>query len=145
MLLQGLTPELSRTVLRPRRRDNVPCGAVAVKRSRLERIVRQLTSELLAWLMVGPTWTDHATCEHPNGCCELLAQRSTAGGVQPLSGCTEKAADVLHEWRGRLVANLHVDKIYVWRCLTPELSRTAARNGGVVHVTMQPSREAVSA
>ena len=34
----------------------------------------------------------------------------------------------------------------VWLCgLTPELSRTAARNGGVVHVTMQPSREAVSA
>ena len=32
-----------------------------------------------------------------------------------------------------------------WRGLTPELSRTAARNGGVVHVTMQPSREAVSA
>jgi hypothetical protein len=31
------------------------------------------------------------------------------------------------------------------RALTPELSRTAARNGGVVHVTMQPSREAVSA
>ena len=29
--------------------------------------------------------------------------------------------------------------------LTPELSRTAARNGGVVHVTMQPSRGAVSA
>src|SRR6478672_8251741 len=29
--------------------------------------------------------------------------------------------------------------------LTPELSRTAARNGGVVQVTMQPSREAVSA
>ena len=35
--------------------------------------------------------------------------------------------------------NLH------WHDLTPELSRTAARNGGVVHVTMQPSREAVSA
>ena len=34
-----------------------------------------------------------------------------------------------------------------WWCkdLTPELSRAAARNGGVVHVTMQPSREAVSA
>ena len=32
-----------------------------------------------------------------------------------------------------------------WTGLTPELSRTAARNGGVVHVTMQPSREAVSA
>ena len=29
--------------------------------------------------------------------------------------------------------------------LTPELRRTAARNGEVVHVTMQPSREAVSA
>ena len=37
--LWHLTPELSRTVLRPRRRDNVPCGAVAAKRSRLERIV----------------------------------------------------------------------------------------------------------
>ena len=39
----------------------------------------------------------------------------------------------------------HVEKIFVWRRLTPELSRTAARNGGVVHVTMQPSREAVAA
>ena len=36
-------------------------------------------------------------------------------------------------------------KIYFFCALTPELSRTAARNGGVVHVTMQPSREAVSA
>ena len=36
-------------------------------------------------------------------------------------------------------------KIYFVCALTPELSRTAARNGGVVHVTMQPSREAVSA
>ena len=35
-------------------------------------------------------------------------------------------------------------RVAMW-CLTPELSRTAARNGGVVHVTMQPSREAVSA
>ena len=34
---------------------------------------------------------------------------------------------------------------YFHKGLTPELSRTAARNGGVVHVTMQPSREAVSA
>ena len=39
---------------------------------------------------------------------------------------------------GRSLQNL------IWH-LTPELSRTAARNGGVVHVTMQPSREAVSA
>ena len=38
-----------------------------------------------------------------------------------------------------------VSHVLVVRCLTPELSRTAARNGGVVHVTMQPSREAVSA
>ena len=36
-------------------------------------------------------------------------------------------------------------RAYVFCGLTPELSRTAARNGGVVHVTMQPSREAVSA
>jgi len=43
------------------------------------------------------------------------------------------------------VGDPHVEKIFVWRRLTPELSRTAARNGGVVHVTMQPSREAVSA
>ena len=35
--------------------------------------------------------------------------------------------------------------LFAKRGLTPELSRTAARNGGVVHVTMQPSREAVSA
>ena len=44
------------------------------------------------------------------------------------------------------------ERCFWWRirislhcALTPELSRTAARNGGVVHVTMQPSREAVSA
>jgi hypothetical protein len=36
-------------------------------------------------------------------------------------------------------------QVLVFCGLTPELSRTAARNGGVVHVTMQPSREAVSA
>jgi hypothetical protein len=42
------------------------------------------------------------------------------------------------------VAN-HDYEVLIWRRLTPELSRTAARNGGVVHVTMQPSREAVSA
>jgi len=39
---------------------------------------------------------------------------------------------------GRSLQNL------IWH-LTPELSRTAARNGRVVHATMQPSREAVSA
>jgi hypothetical protein len=39
------------------------------------------------------------------------------------------------------VAN-HDYEVLIWR---RELSRTAARNGGVVHVTMQPSREAVSA
>ena len=39
---------------------------------------------------------------------------------------------------GRSLQNL------IWH-LTPEFSRTAARNGRVVHATMQPSREAVSA
>ena len=37
-----LTPELSRSALRPRRCDNLPNNSAAVKRSRLERIVRQL-------------------------------------------------------------------------------------------------------
>ena len=58
-----LTPELSRAVLRPRRRDNVPCGAVAAKRSRLERFVRQLTSELLVWLTSGRQRIDQAKHE----------------------------------------------------------------------------------
>ncbi|GHC13263.1 hypothetical protein GCM10010080_30920 [Thermomonas carbonis] len=41
-----------------------------------------------------------------------------------------------HEmWRRSLVS---VIAIRLCR-LTPELSRTAARNGGVVHVTMQPT------
>ncbi len=45
---------------------------------------------------------------------------------------------------GDQVAMTHKKNCLI-RGLTPELSRTAARNGGVVHVTMQPSREAVSA
>ena len=43
------------------------------------------------------------------------------------------------------VLESHQTAIFHGCGLTPELSRTAARNGGVVHVTMQPSREAVSA
>jgi hypothetical protein len=66
-------------------------------------------------------------------------------GVQLLSSCTEYVADGHCELQPRSVGDPHVEKIFVWRRLTPELSRTAARNGGVVHVTMQPSREAVSA
>jgi hypothetical protein len=42
----SLTPELSRTVLRPRRCDNLPHNGVAAKRSRLERIVRPRTPRL---------------------------------------------------------------------------------------------------
>ena len=38
-----LTPELSRAVLWPRRRDNVPHGGAATNRSRLERIVSPQT------------------------------------------------------------------------------------------------------
>ena len=45
----------------------------------------------------------------------------------------------------RTVALRFTISLFAKRGLTPELSRTAARNGGVVHVTMQPSREAVSA
>ena len=65
--------------------------------------------------------------------------------MQLLSSCTEYVADWHYEMSCCLVGDPHVEKIFVWRRLTPELSRTAARNGGVVHVTMQPSREAVSA
>ena len=42
----GLTPELSRSALRPRRCDNVPNNSAAAKRSRLERIVRRRLLEL---------------------------------------------------------------------------------------------------
>ena len=59
--------------------------------------------------------------------------------------CTEHVADKNQELRWRVVGDPHVEMFFVWRRLTPELSRTAARHGGVVHVTMQPSREAVSA
>ena len=45
----------------------------------------------------------------------------------------------------RIAVDILIDTSYFPWALTPELSRTAARNGGVVHVTMQPSREAVSA
>ena len=42
-----LTPELSRSALRPRRCDNLPNNSAAAKRSRLERIVRPLASSQL--------------------------------------------------------------------------------------------------
>ena len=50
-----LTPELSRSALRPRRCDNLPNNSAAAKRSRLERIVRrdqisrQGTSAICRW------------------------------------------------------------------------------------------------
>ena len=72
-------------------------------------------------------------------------ESSSTDGVQLLSSCTEYVADKEFKLQWRSVGDPHVEKILVWRRLTPELSRTAARNGGVVHVTMQPSREAVSA
>ena len=46
LALAGLTPELSRTVLRPRQWFNLSAISAAAKRSRLERIVRrQLLAE----------------------------------------------------------------------------------------------------
>src|SRR5690606_22743439 len=42
LIQRRLTPELSRTALRPRRTHNLSAGAEAAKRSRLERIVRSL-------------------------------------------------------------------------------------------------------
>ena len=58
-------------------------------------------------------------------------------------GCKEEQEDDCRGKSVHLMGSLLVREF--WCGLTPELSRTAARNGGVVHVTMQPSREAVSA
>ena len=66
--------------------------------------------------------------------------------------CHESNRDCAEKSGEQVAMALHGGSLVFWVLrvhlvahLTPELSRTAARNGGVVHVTMQPSREAVSA
>ena len=78
----------------------------AAKRTRLERIVRRLTSELLLTEpkisgQGGQTW---ASCTELILCAsELLARRITTDGVQLISSCTEYVADEDCEWRWCLI------------------------------------------
>jgi len=106
-------------------------------------------NELLGWgqLLSGATICDQANTNFKSS--------------RPLSRCTfanrkrvprQKLEQAEHgKKRGTWLSRTHCQcknrfgESLSWPNLTPELSRTAARNGGVVHVTMQPSREAVSA
>jgi hypothetical protein len=143
-----LTPELRRTALRRRVGLITRTYHDAAKRCRLGRIVRRLTSELLLrapWISQGAVKAGPAAQNWFCAPASFSRDSVSTDGVQLLSSCTEYVADGHCELQPRSVGDPHVEKIFVWRRLTPELSRTAARNGGVVHVTMQPSREAVSA
>ena len=51
-------------------------------------------------------------------------------------GCTEHVADENRKVPWGLDAPRPNTKICFWRCLTPELSRTAARHGGMVQPTI---------
>ena len=57
----------------------------------------------------------------------LLARGIPTDGVQLLSSCTEYVADKECKLQWRSVGDPHVEKIFVWRRLTPELRRTALR------------------
>nr|CAS02781.1 putative integron gene cassette protein [uncultured bacterium] len=89
-------------------------------------------------------WTIHRMADKPglaaqNWFCapaSFWRERVTTDGVQLRSSCTEYVADGCCELQRRSVGDPHVEKILVWRRLTPELSRTAARHGVMVHVTI---------
>ena len=104
------------------------------KRARLERIVRPLKPRLLAAQPGCKIGLKRMNLQ-PGGGITGLSYAGAAGDALPLAARTfpPKNSEMLF------------DLTSVFCGLTPELSRTAARNGGVVHVTMQPSREAVSA
>ena len=146
MLGCRLTPELSRTDARPRRRHNHSAGAEAAKRSRLERIVRQLTSLLLA--RQAASGAEEWTCEPPGPGCAL------ASCSRRLRLQTECSRSRLHGGCGRLGRRsatgqglpTHDYEIFVWRCLTPELSRADLRRRQSHNLTrLCRRREAVSA
>ena len=75
--------------------------------------------------MAGLGWTTRSART------ELLLRAVGGGFVRKRSaaalGCAKHAADARREVRERLVVNLQVQEIFVWRCLTPELSRAAKR------------------
>jgi len=106
-------------------------------------------NELLGW---GQLLSDATMCHHANAdlnaprppirCafanCKRVP-RKMRGKAEPFKSPPTWKGHTHCQCKERFGENLS------WPNLTPELSRTAARNGGVVHVTMQPSREAVSA
>ena len=106
----ALTPELSRADLRPRRVIILPWPAEAAKRTRLERIVRRLTSDAFAehceYFTRRRSNPDqlHRTGSVRLQCC--LPGHATADGVQPLSGCTEYVADENRTLRCRVMPTL---------------------------------------
>ena len=117
----------------------MPHRAEAAKRTRLERIVRRLTSELLLTepKISGQGSQTWASCTERVLCAGvLLAWRIPTDGVQLLSSCTEYVADKECKLQWRSVGDPHVEKIFVWRRLTPELSRAAARLGVMVNATI---------
>ena len=78
-------------------------GVAGTKRSRLEQIVRRLTSDASAGYCEFFTRQRsnpeqlHRTGSVRLQCCS--PERATADGVQPLSGCTESVADETCEVR----------------------------------------------
>ena len=127
----ALTPELSRADLRPRRATILPWPAEAAKRSRLERIVRRLTSDAFAWLtyrtrvqakefrpaaqnwFCAPAMLFTRTCD----------RRRSAAALRLHGVCGRREPHVAVPCD----ATTHDYKIFVWRRLTPELSRAAKR------------------
>ena len=107
-------------------------------------------NELLGWgqLLSGATVCDHANTNfksrRPLVRCAFadrkrVPRKELEQAEQGKKPRTPRKSQAYCQGKNRFGENLS------WPNLTPELSRTAARNGGVVHVTMQPSREAVSA
>ena len=110
----------------------------AAKRCRLGRIVRRLTSELFLADRSKPRIDGQPEPAAQNWFCapaSFARESLPTDGVQLLSSCTEYVADKECRLQWRSVGDPHVEKIFVWRRLTPELSRTAARHGGVVNAT----------
>ena len=118
----------------------IRCSAEAAKRTRLERIVRRLTSELLLCApkisgQGGQIWT---SCTEQVLCASGLFDEKAC--PQTECSCFQAARSMwpmdTASCYGVSVCDPHVEKILVWRRLTPELRRTAARHGVMVHVTI---------
>ena len=84
----GLTPELSRSALRPRRCDNLPNNSAAAKRSRLERIVRPLATisalrtQMQRWQLPRAR-QQSSTRTFPSGCHPILRVHPGSPRIQP--------------------------------------------------------------